>query len=98
PAVTADRAKLFLVPLHALRARGSARAAQCLLFDDGAWDHHAIDRDYLPQRNASGLTPAASSSSPARVAGCKASSGWRTASLLMTPPAIMIVLVARRPH
>ena len=54
--------------------------------------------DQRPQRSASGFASRASSSRPARVAGCSASSGWRTASLAMTPPSIITVLVARRPH
>ena len=34
----------------------------------------------------------------ARVAGCSGSSGWRTASLAITPPSAITVLVARSPH
>ena len=53
---------------------------------------------HFPQRSASGFNSPASSSRPARVAGCSGSSGWRTASLRMTPPAAITVLVARSPH
>ena len=58
-----------------------------------------VDEDrYLPHRKASGPTSRASSSNPSRVAGCSGSSGWRTASLLMTPPSFMTHFVARSPH
>ncbi len=53
---------------------------------------------YLPQRRASGCSSSAISSRPARVAGCSGSKGWRTASLPITPPAIMTALAARSPH
>jgi hypothetical protein len=53
---------------------------------------------HLPHLSASGSSSRAISSSPARVAGWSASSGWRTASLPMTPPSAMTVLAARRPH
>ena len=67
--------------------------------DDGLTSEgRRVALDYLPQRSASGWSSPASSSNPARVAGCSASSGWRTASLLMTPPAAITVLVARSPH
>ena len=87
---------------HTLRARkavnlGELRGLRVL-------DVHPLGRELVthqrsrPQRNASGFSSAASSSSPARVAGCSGSSGWRTASLLMTPPSFITVFVARRPH
>ena len=55
-------------------------------------------RDHLPQRRARGFARRARSRRPARVARSSATSGWRTKSLRMTPPSIMTVLVARRPH
>jgi hypothetical protein len=61
---------------------------------------HRVSRPgaHRPQRNASGFTARASSRSPERVAGCRASSGCRTASLRMTPPSFIATFVARRPH
>jgi hypothetical protein len=55
-------------------------------------------RDHLPHRRARGFARRARSRRPARVARSSAASGWRTRSLRMTPPSIMTVLVARRPH
>jgi hypothetical protein len=53
---------------------------------------------HLSQRSASGCRVSAISRRPARVAGCNGSNGWRTASLAITPPAIITALAARRPH
>ena len=53
---------------------------------------------HFPQCNASGFNSRASSRRPARVSRWSGSSGWRTASLRMTPPSIITVFAARRPH
>ena len=57
-----------------------------------------LPRDHFPQRRARGFATRASAKRPARVAGSSPTSGWRTKSLPMTPPSIITVLVARRPH
>lgn len=79
---------LWIDPVHLL----GNFACACIGFD--------LDpqRSHRPHVKASGWTSRANSSSPARVAGCRGSNGWRTASLLITPPSSITVFVARNPH
>ena len=59
----------------------------------------ALDRlPISPSAAPAGSPRARARAGPARVAGCSGSSGWRTASLAITPPSAITVLVARRPH
>ena len=53
---------------------------------------------YLPHLSTNGSRLRASSRRPLRVAGSRGVRGWRTKSDLITPPSIIAVLVARRPH
>jgi hypothetical protein len=58
----------------------------------------SVSAGHRDQRSTKGSVRRATSINPARVAGCRGSTGWRVISERMTPPSCISTLAADSPH